>query len=201
MDQHVIQAVKLHYRKSLLYKIVADEDKDITATLKSLDLKSVVYSLNTAWGSVSQNLIRKSWKKLWPANADFDEEDFFPLARLKANIGTTLSSEPSKEERIKEMTIMCNTLSKNESFSEAETENCSIENMGETEDIFFSDDEIVDLTRAEEIRIDDDSNDEPEVSVSAVSHQETSRCLGVIIQWAFRDAFAPPTILDYFQTV
>lgn len=84
MDQHVIQAVKLYYRKKLLKKIV-DSETAIITSLKNINLKDVVYSLAEAWHRVSNELIRKSWKRLLPqleATASDDEEDTIPLSLL-----------------------------------------------------------------------------------------------------------------------
>ncbi|XP_066258264.1 jerky protein homolog-like [Euwallacea similis] len=88
MEQHVKQAIKLFYRKKLLKKTV-DSDCDISESLKSINLKDVVFSLDEAWRYVSVNLIQKSWSKILPheANAcDSDEEDEIPLARLARQI-------------------------------------------------------------------------------------------------------------------
>lgn len=87
MDQHVIQAVKLFYRKQLLKKIV-NSQIDIPTTLKNINLKDVVFTLDEAWQKVSNELIKKSWRKLLPhiqqalSDDDYDEEDNIPLSLL-----------------------------------------------------------------------------------------------------------------------
>lgn len=48
VDQNVIQAIKLHYRKGSLKRIVASEDADIFDELKKFNLKDVVMGLATA---------------------------------------------------------------------------------------------------------------------------------------------------------
>lgn len=48
VDQNVIQAIKLHYRKGFLKRIVASEDADIFDELKKFNLKDVVMGLATA---------------------------------------------------------------------------------------------------------------------------------------------------------
>lgn len=40
MDHNIIQAVRLHYRKSLLKRIVASKDADISEELKKVNIKS-----------------------------------------------------------------------------------------------------------------------------------------------------------------
>ncbi|XP_066258171.1 jerky protein homolog-like [Euwallacea similis] len=83
MDQHVIQAIKLFYRKKLLKKIV-DSDCDTSESLKSINLKDVVFFLDEAWRYV--------------LNAcDSDEEDEIPLARLARQITEPNPTELNNE--------------------------------------------------------------------------------------------------------
>ncbi|KAJ8934737.1 hypothetical protein NQ314_013219 [Rhamnusium bicolor] len=89
MDQHVIQAVKLFYRKKLL-KTIVESDEDIPQTLKRMNLKDVVYALDEAWQQVNPELIKKSWTKLLPSSMEDnppsllndDDEDDIPLSLL-----------------------------------------------------------------------------------------------------------------------
>ena len=89
MDQHVIQAIKIHYRKQLLLDLIADDTEPAEA-LKCFNLKNAIFNLHTSWENVSAELIKKSWKKLWPLNIHEnlgdeydDEEDLMPLAELR----------------------------------------------------------------------------------------------------------------------
>lgn len=61
MDQHVIQNIKFHYRKSLLLSIVASDLTNISDFLKIVNLQDVVFSLNDAWFTVNAELINKTW--------------------------------------------------------------------------------------------------------------------------------------------
>lgn len=75
MSQNVIQAIKLHYRKCLLKRIVSCESGDISAELKTNNLKDVI-ELAKAWENVRPELIQKSWSKLIEQQVDgWDEED------------------------------------------------------------------------------------------------------------------------------
>ncbi|KAK9703681.1 hypothetical protein QE152_g29176 [Popillia japonica] len=71
----------------MLQQVVESEDP-IPQTLKSINLKHVVLSLNNAWKNVSTDLIKKSWSKSWPSEnitedlPDEDDEDDIPLATL-----------------------------------------------------------------------------------------------------------------------
>ncbi len=69
MDQHVLQFLKLSYRKKLLRRILEDRDEtpSLIAKLKMINIKDVIYWVAEAWESTSENLLRKSWNKLWPS--------------------------------------------------------------------------------------------------------------------------------------
>lgn len=88
MDQNIIQMVKKRYKKKILLEAVSRND-DITATLKSINLKDAVFMVAAVWDTVPQSAIRSSWKKLWPSldspeegQDSFDPEDLIPLADL-----------------------------------------------------------------------------------------------------------------------
>jgi|AKYZ01.1.fsa_nt_gi Tc5 transposase DNA-binding domain./DDE superfamily endonuclease./CENP-B N-terminal DNA-binding domain. len=65
MDQNIIQTVKVHYKKSLLYSVISKE-KSIIQSLKETNVKDVVYNLARAWESVSTKVLVSAWGKLWP---------------------------------------------------------------------------------------------------------------------------------------
>lgn len=65
MDQNVIQSVKMHYKKSLLYNVLS-KDQSVIKSLKDINLKDVVYSLANAWVNLGEKVIICSWKNLWP---------------------------------------------------------------------------------------------------------------------------------------
>ena len=69
MDQHVLQHVKLSYRKKLLRRILEDQDETLSLLqkLKLVNIKDVIYWVAEAWESTSEQLLKKSWHKLWPS--------------------------------------------------------------------------------------------------------------------------------------
>ncbi|GBO19655.1 hypothetical protein AVEN_71644-1 [Araneus ventricosus] len=77
MDQNVIQNIKLGYRKLLLTNIlnVPVHNENLKKTLKTVNLKNVVFSLANCWASVSTLLINKSWKNLLPNFIDSEVEE------------------------------------------------------------------------------------------------------------------------------
>ncbi|GBN94303.1 hypothetical protein AVEN_203285-1 [Araneus ventricosus] len=77
MDQIVIQNIKLGYRKLLLTNTLNDpvRNENLEKTLKTVNLKDVVFSLANCWTSVSTLLINKSWKNLLPNFIDSEVEE------------------------------------------------------------------------------------------------------------------------------
>lgn len=65
MDQNVIQAIKMQYKRSLLYTVLSKEDS-VIKSLKEVNLKDVVFSLANAWENLNKKVIVCSWANLWP---------------------------------------------------------------------------------------------------------------------------------------
>lgn len=83
MDQNAIRLVKLHYRNSLLSKIITSEEVDIIKFLKQFNLYEASLILALAVKRVSETTLSKCWNKILYRNGQhFDEEDDIPLARL-----------------------------------------------------------------------------------------------------------------------
>ena len=62
MDQHVLQHLKLSYRKKLLRRILS-----LIQKLKMINIKDVIYWVAESWKYTSEHLLKKSWNKLWPS--------------------------------------------------------------------------------------------------------------------------------------
>ena len=62
LDQGIIRVFKAHYRRELLSALV-NCDEEMKNFLKSINLKSVVYSVGLAWGSITSDTIQNCWKK------------------------------------------------------------------------------------------------------------------------------------------
>lgn len=68
MDQEVLQNIKRSYRKQLIKKLL-EEDKDnptIPQRLKKVNIKDAIYWVSDAWTGVSDKVLQRSWKKVWP---------------------------------------------------------------------------------------------------------------------------------------
>lgn len=83
MDQNPIRLMKMHYRSSILSKIVSSESENITELLKNLNLYDAASMISLGWYNIKQETLAKSWNKLLYSNdLEFDEEDDIPLSSL-----------------------------------------------------------------------------------------------------------------------
>jgi DDE superfamily endonuclease len=182
MDQHVIQAIKLFYRKNLLQQIVESEDP-IPQTLKSINLKHVMFSLNNAWKNVSTDLIKKSWNKVWPPEnitgdlSDYDDEDDIPLARLARRM-TEVEKIPEIDNGLQVICKLGRKLDENLQNNEIEE---WVFGRNEPSDIIVTDDAIIQEQLGD---IDSESTDEEPVDLVLVKHGEAVLAFDKCIQWA-----------------
>lgn len=95
MDQHVLQHLKLSYRKKLLRQILEDKDETLSLIekLKMITIKDVIYWVAESWESTSEHLLQKSWSKLWPSltfeensSQNGDRNDAIQIQELLQNI-------------------------------------------------------------------------------------------------------------------
>lgn len=183
MDQNVIQAVKLHYRKNLLKKIVASETLDISAEIKKINLKDVVHNLHSAWQNVKEELIKKSWNPLLSGETNTDpdnweEEDEIPLSRLARKC---TGSFDSINEDIQEVTQLTKKITGNISNQEIIEWAVGQEESWET----LNDDDILENTEIESTS--EESEGEIEELVESVSHKEALKCFQTCLKWAHQN--------------
>lgn len=91
MDQNAIRLLKLHYKNSLLSRIVASKEPDIAVFFKSFTLYDAVTAIDLGWKSISEESLAKCWNKLFPKNKEFEEEDDIPLSSLLQRDEDTLA--------------------------------------------------------------------------------------------------------------
>jgi hypothetical protein len=171
MDQNVIQAVKLHYRKGLLKRIVASENADISAELKKVNLKDVVVGLAKAWENVRPELIQKSWGKLLtPVDDGWSEDDDLPLSQWRDKIELA-----GIEKQIKEVTELIKHISGDVTRQEI------IEWAVGQEESWES---INDMDILEHVQNESSSDEEEEVIPGRVKHTEALRSFETCLKWA-----------------
>lgn len=176
MDQHVIQAIKLFYRKNLLKKIVASET-DIPTALKSINLKNVVFSLQEAWYQVHQDLIKKSWNPL--LSSEEDDEDNIPLATLAKKIA--IPKELQNE--LNDMKVLGQQILRAD--IPIEDLEAWITGSGSETDILLTDNDIVAETNDDKDQVEDDSSSDDDLQiVTKIKHQDAVNSFNNCIQWA-----------------
>lgn len=84
MVQNPINIVKLTYRNNLLTHIVANNELDLSHSLKSITIRDAILNLTLAWNKLLSDVIKKSWSQLFmdPYDDEFTEEDNIPLNQL-----------------------------------------------------------------------------------------------------------------------
>ena len=76
MDQGVMEALKLRYKKKLLRKLLIEDDRGISVVefLKGVDMKKVSYLVAEAWDEIDPSTLRKSWRKILPLSGITQKE-------------------------------------------------------------------------------------------------------------------------------
>ncbi len=66
MDQGVLKALKLIYKKKLLRRLLIEDDRGgcVVDFLKAVDMKKVVQFVAEAWEEIKADTFRKSWRKI-----------------------------------------------------------------------------------------------------------------------------------------
>lgn len=83
MDQNAIRLVKLHYKNSLLTKIISSENNDVISILKQLNLYEAATMITMSLKNITKTSLSNCWNKiLYRNDNDIDDEDNIPLGRL-----------------------------------------------------------------------------------------------------------------------
>jgi hypothetical protein len=171
MDQNVIQAVKLHYRKCLLKRVVASEDADIGAELKRVNLNDVVIRLAEAWENVRPELIQHSWSKLLTQVDDgWSDDDNLPLSQWKDKMELR-----GVEKQIEEVTALVTHISQDITRQEVIEWAVGLEESWE----FINDMDILEHAQNES-----SSDEEVGVIPRRVKHTEAVRSFETCLKWA-----------------
>ncbi|XP_066261297.1 jerky protein homolog-like [Euwallacea similis] len=175
MDQNVIQAIKLHYRKALLKRIVTCENTDIAAELKKINLNDVMFELSKAWENVKPELIKNSWTKLLgQVNDDWDEDDDLPLAQWKNKMELG-----NIDKEIEEVNILINQI-----VSEDVTRQEVVEWVaGREESCDYNDMEILRHVESENSRTSDEEVDATKEMLQGVKHVDAVKCFETCLKW------------------
>lgn len=176
MDQNIIQTVKVHYKKSLLYSVISKE-KSIIQSLKETNVKDVVYNLARGWESVSTKVLVSAWGKLWP--------DLPLLAEYKKcfkSKGLDQDVEPINDEEIMQLqgTIDDICTKDSETLSVSEVNDWLFGNEDENYQL-MSDNEII-----QDVLTSYDNEEESETLpvVHTVRHSDAVSAFNTCVRWA-----------------
>ena len=107
MDQGVLEALKRIYRKQLLRDLIGKGDAEMIPFLRKIDMREVVDRSAVAWNSITEETLRRSWKKLMPdTNEDIAEgnepSDEIPVTDEALLSGLTKIAGESSAEDLRE---------------------------------------------------------------------------------------------------
>lgn len=90
MDQNIIRLVKLHYKTSILSKIIAEDKDPVHNILKKVTLRDAIVFLENAWKKIDKEVISKCWKLILTeaGENEYSSEDEIPLSTLQNKILT-----------------------------------------------------------------------------------------------------------------
>ena len=171
MDQGVLQNIKCFYRKMLLRSLIENEDDllSITDILKTVNIKHLIYWVTEAWDKLSDNLLKMSWKKLWPS-LTYTIEHSDNEANIRAEVLQLITQVPSCED--------ANVTDVNEWL------------VGENEDDeLLSDNEIISLIM-ESPNQDPDEDDEEETKEEEINHSDAAKALEIASKYVEQQSIA-----------
>lgn len=176
MDQGILQTLKLIYRKKFLRTLIHD-NIPLVQKIKQTNIKDVVYWTAEAWENVSDQVIRKSWKKLWtslqfkdtPAGQDNE-------GHLLKLVQAIPGCEEAAEEDVAEWMA---------------ADGAPVENL--------TDEEIVAAVTQEqaEMNCSDGSDDEPVCEL--VPHADAAAALDVALRYLEQQSTATPADLMFMR--
>lgn len=184
MDQNVIQAIKMQYKKSLLYTVLSKDDS-VVKSLKSFNLKDMVFSLANAWENLNKKVIVCSWANLWP-NMELLEQ-----YQKKTN---KTAIEDSDLNQLRDLINNQLIDTRDNALTTDDVSGWLAGDDGETTNQFLTDDEIIEtVTIVEE-------EDEEEVgkttpAVYTIPHDTAVRSFATSITWAEENGVSASDIL------
>lgn len=185
MDQNVIQAIKMQYKKSLLYTVLSKDDS-VIKSLNQVNLKDVVFSLANAWENLNKKVIVCSWANLWP-NMDLLEQ-----YQKKTNETAIDNSDLNQLRDVfnEHLIDTADNVLTNDDVRDWLTGDEGEENQ------FLSDDEIVDsVSTIEEDCEDGSGGGEVTPAVQTIPHDVAVRSFAASITWAEENGVSARDIL------
>lgn len=182
MDQGVLESFKKRYRSKLLSNILLNDEVDIVANLKKVDMLDVVRWVSMAWNEVEPLTIVRSWRKLLDHRAT---NEWWGQGIEPAGGEGNFDDEEMNREDVQLLSLM------------EQIPGCSMTNeqdladwMGRDNELEFTDDDILQLvTKKKEEEKDDMDDDDDETSsiyMNSITHAEALQMFEKIIPYIER---------------
>lgn len=203
MDQNVIQTVKMHYKKALLYKVLSKECS-VIQSLKETNLKDVVFDLANAWENLPEKTIVCLWRNLCPDLAlleqykkkksnemgnDLNDDIEMPLA-----VDTNVDENVDRELIELQDTISEKLVEGNESLT-AEDVNMWLIGEEEENGQIMTDEEIVEEITRGDAGEDCDEREEASSFHHTVSNDAAMDAFATSVKWAEENNVSASEIL------
>ena len=182
MDQGVLEALKRRYRRSMLQKLLLQDQagKPVIECIKNINIKDVVYMSAAAWDDTSALTLTRSWKKL-----------------LASEIATESDQQPEDTDAREEgVEALAKQLDHN--LSDEDISNWMKEDSNDPGYQLLTDEEIIQQVvnpLAEENADTEDNEDEVELTTT-ISSGEVADMLEQCLKWYERqDKATAPSLL------
>ena len=174
MDQGILESLKRLYRKFILREILYDDDVDVVASLKKIDLLKVAYNISTAWDKVEISTLKKAWNGILKPETQSDISQPFNL-------------------EIEQFVSVFGALKLNVTSNEVEAwfqgDGPGYEHLDENA--------IVDMVTADDQQEEEEEDDEDEPSgIPRVTNTEAMECTDTLLRWIRAMPNASPQIVS-----
>ena len=167
--------MKRLYRKFILREILYDDDVDVVASLKKIDLLKVAYNISTAWDKVEISTLKKAWNGILKPETQSDISQPFNL-------------------EIEQFVSVFGALKLNVTSSEVEAwfqgDGPGYEHLDENAIV-----DMVTVDDQQEEEEEEDDEDEPS-GIPRVSNTEAMECTDTLLRWIRAMPNASPQIVS-----
>lgn len=180
MDQGVLQNMKLAYKKRFLRSLIEEDSGSLTMQqkIKNINLKDVVYWSAESWDYVSEQTLRRSWRKIWP-NLSYEEtvEENVTAENLIDLLRNIPGCEDAGEKDVNEWTT-------------ADANSCEK----------FTDEEIVMTISHEALEQNEDGSDDEALNTGhIVSHEDAFKAFDVALRYIEQQDTSTPADVMFIR--
>lgn len=180
MDQGVLQALKLKYRKQFVTSLIEGDTIPLVQKIKQTNIKDVVYWAAESWENVTVGAIRKSWKKLW-TSLDFEENS---IENDAVNLIPLIQNIPGCEDAVE---------------ADVNEWMAADADIAET----LTDDDIITAVTQEQVQSDGEEGSDDESGCGGgekkVSHNEAAAALDLAVRYLEQQSTATPADVMFMR--